>query len=102
VALDAAIDGRDAGYLAVADSRHHRVAGRARLRDGEKVWTFTPDQPWRAGHYQLVVRAILEDAAGNRLGSHFETAVDAPPGPANDAAIAFDVDAVTLSKYKFR
>jgi hypothetical protein len=102
VALDAAIDGRDAGYLAVADSRHRRVAGQARLKDGEKTWAFTPDQPWRAGHYQLVVRATLEDAAGNRLGSHFETAVDAALEPASDAAIAFNVDAVTLSKYKFR
>ena len=102
VAMDGAIDGRDAGYLAVADSRNRRVAGRAQLKDGEKVWIFTPDQPWRAGHYQLVVRGTLEDAAGNRLGSHFETALDAPPGPATDAAITFDVDAVTLSKYKFR
>lgn len=102
VALNAAIDGRDAGYLAVADSRNRRVAGRARLKEGETVWTFTPDLPWRAGHYRLVVRGTLEDAAGNRLGGHFETAMDAPPGPARDAAIAFDVDAVTLSKYKFR
>lgn len=102
VALNQAIDGRDAGYLAVADSRNRRVVGRVQLKDGEQMWTFTPKLPWRAGHYRLVVRGTLEDAAGNRLDSHFETAMDAPPGPASDAAIDFDVGAVTLSEYKLR
>jgi hypothetical protein len=92
VTLDGPIDGRDAGYLAIADSRNHRVDGRAQLKDGERVWTFTPRVPWRAGQYQLVVRGTLEDPAGNRLGGHFETAIDNPPGPAADAVIAFAVD----------
>jgi len=92
VRLDGAIDGRDAGYLAVADHRHRRVVGSALLKDGERVWTFTPQSPWRAGEYTLVARGALEDPAGNRLGGRFETAIDQPGGPPVDAAITFTVD----------
>jgi len=91
VALDAPIDGRDAGYLAIADAGGRRVAGRARLTVGESAWTFTPDAPWRAGAYKLVVRGTLEDPAGNRMGSRFETSIHSPPGPAADAVVPFAV-----------
>ncbi len=91
VALDEPIDGRDAGYLAIADAGGRRVAGRARLTVGESAWTFTPDAPWRAGAYKLVVRGTLEDPAGNRLGSRFETPIYSPPGPAAGAAVPFVV-----------
>ena len=93
VALDSSIDGRDAGYLAVADSHHRRVDGRARLKDGERLWTFTPTAPWRAGQYQLVARGTLEDAAGNRLDGRFESSIDTPPGSVVDAVIGFAVAA---------
>src|SRR5262252_10632856 len=56
VVLDRAIDGRDSDYLAIADVRDRRVAGRAQLTDGERTWTFTPNAPWRPGVYKLVVR----------------------------------------------
>ena len=92
VALDGPIDGQDADYLAIADASGHRVAGRARLLVGESVWTFTPNTLWRAGAYKLVVRSTLEDPAGNRLGSRFETSIYSPPGPAADAAIPFAPD----------
>ena len=92
VRLDAAIDALDAGYLAVVDDRQRRVAGRAALVGGETAWQFTPAQPWRAGRYRLMVRGTLEDAAGNRVDSHFETAMDARPGTPVDAQIPFIVD----------
>ncbi|MGO4380935.1 hypothetical protein [Pseudoduganella sp. RAF53_2] len=92
VTLDGPIDGRDAGYLAIVDGHGRRVEGRAGLQQGESVWTFTPQKPWRAGKYQLVVRGTLEDAAGNRLNGHFETSADMPRGPAADEAVAFSVD----------
>ena len=91
VTLDAPIDGRDADYLAIADAQNHRVPGRARLSNGETTWTFAPNAPWRAGLYRLVARGTLEDAAGNRPGSHFETSIDSPPGDPNDAVLAFTV-----------
>jgi hypothetical protein len=91
VALDGAIDGRDADYLAVADKHGRRVDGRARLTDGERVWTFTPDRPWRVGDYKLVARGTLEDPAGNRLGGHFETSTNTSAERASDAVRAFVV-----------
>lgn len=91
VALDGPIDGRDADYLAIADSRNRRIDGRAQLKNGERVWTFTPSVPWRTGEYKLVARGTLEDPAGNRLGGHFETAIDTPLVPAADAVIVFAV-----------
>jgi hypothetical protein len=92
VALDGPIDGRDADYLAIADVRGRRVAGRARLTNGESTWTFTPSAQWRPGAYKLVVRGTLEDPAGNRLGSHFETSVESPPGAPVDAVVPFAVE----------
>jgi hypothetical protein len=91
VALDGPIDGRDADYLAIADVRDRRVAGRARLTNGESTWTFTPSAPWRPGAYKLVVRGTLEDPAGNRLGSHFETSIYSRPGPPVDSMVPFAV-----------
>jgi hypothetical protein len=91
VVLDGPIDGQDVGYLAIADEGGRRVAGRARLKVGESAWTFTPDSPWRAGAYKLVVRGTLEDPAGNRLGSRFETSLYAPPAPAADVLVPFTV-----------
>ena len=93
VTLDAPVDGQDAGYLAIADARGERVAGRARLANGERRWIFTPDAAWRPGAYRLVVRGTLEDPSGNRPGSRFETAVDEPAGAAVDAVVPFVVSA---------
>jgi hypothetical protein len=91
VTFDGPIDGRDAGYLVIADADGCRVAGRAKLTVGESAWTFTPNAPWRAGAYKLVVRGTLEDPAGNRLGSRFETSIYSPSAPAADAVIPFAV-----------
>jgi hypothetical protein len=91
VVLDGPIDGRDADYLAIADIRDRRVAGRAQLTNGESTWTFTPSAPWRPGAYKLVVHGTLEDPAGNRLGSHFETSIYSPPGPPVDAVVPIAV-----------
>lgn len=92
VTFDGPIDGRDVGYLAIADAAGRRVVGRAKLMVGESAWKFTPDAPWRAGAYKLVVRGTLEDPAGNRLGGRFETSIYSPPTPAADAVIPFAVD----------
>jgi hypothetical protein len=91
VTLNEPIDGRDADYLAIADERDRRVAGRAQLANGESTWTFVPNSPWRAGAYKLVARGTLEDPAGNRLGSHFEMPIHSPSGPPVDAVIPFAV-----------
>jgi len=91
VTFDDPIDGRDAGYLAIADAAGYRVAGRGKLTVGEGAWKFTPNVPWRAGAYELVIRGTLEDPAGNRLGSRFETSLYSPSAPAADAVVPFAV-----------
>ena len=91
VTLNKPIDGRDADYLAIADERDRRVAGRAQLANGESTWTFIPNSPWRAGVYKLVARGTLEDPAGNRVGGRFETPIHSPSGPLVDAVIQFAV-----------
>jgi hypothetical protein len=91
VRLDGPIDARGAGYVAVVDARHRRVAGRPELLEGERVWRFTPAKAWSAGPYQLVARGTLEDPAGNRLNSRFERDADQRPEPAGDVAIPFEV-----------
>jgi hypothetical protein len=91
VSLDGPIDGRDAGYLAIVDAENRVVSGHARLEDGERTWTFTPVASWRAGGYRLLAHGTLEDPAGNRLGSHFETLIDSPPSIATDETVLFTV-----------
>lgn len=48
------------------------VAGKASVFGQEDGWTFTPAAAWKAGEYSLVVDTVLEDLAGNRIGSAFE------------------------------
>jgi hypothetical protein len=93
VTLDGPLEGRDAGYLAIVDGGGRRVAGRSLLTAGETNWLLIPKTPWRPGTYKLVVRGTLEDPAGNRLGSRFETLIDSPPVRAADSVIPFGVTA---------
>src|SRR5262249_50027892 len=58
--------------------------------------------PWSPGAYKLVVRGTLEDPAGNRLGSHFETSIYSPPGPPVDAVVPFAVGDALSEALRFR
>lgn len=49
-----------------------RIAGAIATEERESVWRFTPQQPWVAGAYRLVVDADLEDIAGNRIDQPFD------------------------------
>jgi hypothetical protein len=91
VVLDAAVDGRAAGHVAIADARGRRVPGKAVLGTGEDRWIFTPARPWRRGRYRLVVSGTLEDAAGNRPNGHFETAPGAEAEPLADQVRDFTI-----------
>jgi hypothetical protein len=48
------------------------VQGTAIIDKQETEWRFQPQQPWRAGEYQLVVDTTLEDLAGNHIGQAFD------------------------------
>ena len=58
--------------LGVAEGTQGFVAGEVTIDAGETRWSFTPREAWRAGTYQLVAMAMLEDTAGNRIGRAFE------------------------------
>jgi len=48
------------------------VAGNIRLKQGDRMAVFTPDQNWQPGTYQIVVESRLEDLAGNNLNRRFD------------------------------
>jgi len=48
------------------------VAGAVAVDREETQWRFTPNQPWVAGQYRLVVETALEDLAGNHIGRPFD------------------------------
>ncbi|WP_416762301.1 hypothetical protein ACNI65_08150 [Roseateles sp. So40a] len=87
VRLDAPIDALEVDYLAVIDAQGRRVPGRAELLDGETVWRFSPARAWSAGPFRLIVRATLEDPAGNRLNDRFEAPAGALAKRALDAML---------------
>lgn len=55
------------------------VDGTVELADAEKIWRFTPREPWRDAAYRLAAEAIIEDLGGNSLVRPFEVDLDAPP-----------------------
>jgi hypothetical protein len=58
--------------LTVTDAGGQPVLGQVQVRSGETAWQFTPEQPWQAGAYRLVIDTRLEDLVGNRIGRPFE------------------------------
>ena len=58
--------------LGVTTADGRRLSGSVAIAARETQWTFTPEDPWKAGDYQLIALTILEDMAGNRIGRAFE------------------------------
>ena len=58
--------------IGVEDEAGRRVDGEVEVGNWETRWTLTPSQPWVGGAYSLVVLSILEDLAGNKIGTPFE------------------------------
>jgi hypothetical protein len=48
------------------------VAGTVSIALAETRWRFTPQQPWRAGSYRIIVDTGLEDVAGNSIEQLFD------------------------------
>jgi hypothetical protein len=48
------------------------VGGKVSVERDETEWRFTPDSPWRAGSYAIVIRTTLEDLAGNHINRAFD------------------------------
>ena len=48
------------------------VTGKVSVERDETQWRFTPDHPWPAGTYTIVIRTTLEDLAGNHINRPFD------------------------------
>ena len=49
-----------------------KLTGTIALAHDETEWRFTPDGPWTAASYQLVIDTAIEDLAGNHIGQPFD------------------------------
>lgn len=47
---------------------------RGQITSDDGGWSLTPDSPWQAGGYSLIVDPELEDVAGNTIGAPFDAA----------------------------
>ena len=54
------------------------VPGSVAVARDETEWHFTPDRPWSAGDYQIVIRTALEDLAGNHILRAFDVDIFDP------------------------
>ena len=48
------------------------ISGKVEVTREETEWRFTPEAPWRAGSYPIVIRTTLEDRAGNHVNRPFD------------------------------
>lgn len=62
----------------VTDAQGRNVPGSVAVTGHETRWQFTPERPWQAGSYQIVVDTRLEDTAGNSIRRPFEVDVFHP------------------------
>ena len=67
--LDSALMTR---VIQVNDSRGGMIDGSVEITAQETRWVFTPEQPWAAGRYILVVPNTLEDVSGNKINRLFD------------------------------
>ena len=62
--------------LTVELENGEEVAGEITISDSERLWVFTPTEPWRSGDHRLIVDNLLEDLAGNSIARPFEVIAD--------------------------
>ena len=48
------------------------IRGKKAVTEHERIWQFTPAEPWKAGEYHVAVQTTIEDLAGNNIGKPFE------------------------------
>jgi hypothetical protein len=51
---------------------HGAIPGTVTIARQETEWRLVPNEPWRAGDYQVVVDTGIEDLAGNHIGQLFD------------------------------
>jgi hypothetical protein len=68
-ALDRAQLGR---MLTLAGADGALLLGQVEITNHERTWIFTPQEPWSAGYFELLINPLLEDLAGNSFTRPFE------------------------------
>lgn len=58
--------------IEVIDARGKRIEGAVALAKQESVWSFAADSSWQPGEYELKIKDIIEDLAGNSIAKPFE------------------------------
>jgi hypothetical protein len=72
VSMGRPTDAMEVDVPVVLDASGKVLLGRSVLSADESIWTFTPDDTWKAGRYILVLPAALEDPEGNTIAAPFE------------------------------
>ncbi|HTF17818.1 MAG TPA: Ig-like domain-containing protein [Chryseolinea sp.] len=75
-------------YVTVQDTSANVIRGQLEL-DNDDILKFTPDIPWPAGNYNVVLSPLLEDVAGNNFRNSFDVDL------AQESRRSYD-DALTL------
>lgn len=58
--------------LGVLGPDRRPMEGEVKVGASELEWSFTPEEAWKPGTYNILAFASLEDRAGNRIGRAFE------------------------------
>lgn len=74
------------GDSAVPDQVEGQVEGTILVGKEERVWSFTPTQPWTPGSYQLRAASGLEDLAGNTFHRAFDEALASSSAPGHSSS----------------
>lgn len=65
-------------YITVSDDKGQPVDGAITLHFDEKLWKFTPTQPWQNQTYSFEINGNLEDVCGNTPRLPFDHDLKAP------------------------
>ncbi|MCB0842511.1 MAG: hypothetical protein KDE26_04500 [Bacteroidetes bacterium] len=58
--------------ISVWNEDNLEMKGNYTIHDGERIWSWQPEQPWSPGNYYLRIDSFLEDLAGNNLNRAFD------------------------------
>ena len=78
--------------IQVFDGKKLPIAGRNRLTDHERRWTFIPEKPWTRQRYELSVATTLEDLAGNSIAKLFDVDVFEPQAKTADPTVTIPLE----------
>ncbi len=69
--------------LTIIDNSQKNLAGKWEIQNKDQIIHFTPNNPWQAGNYQLIIASQLEDLAGNNLNKVFDRDISKSKTPDN-------------------